>query len=124
MIQIRHGMFETNSSSTHSLIICSEEEYKQFRRGELFACAESKTLLTIDEVVKKLQTDPCYRELPPLPSPVTPDSLAAYLEEHDLEWEITSWGDWREIELEHFEDHHTTKSGDKIVAFGVYGEHW
>jgi len=35
MKQVRHGVFETNSSSTHSLVICTTEEYKKFENGEL-----------------------------------------------------------------------------------------
>jgi len=33
--QIRRGVFETNSSSTHSLTMCSEEEFEQWKNGEL-----------------------------------------------------------------------------------------
>lgn len=33
--QIRFGVYETNSSSTHSLTMCSEEEFKQWKNGEL-----------------------------------------------------------------------------------------
>lgn len=33
--QIRLGVYETNSSSTHSLTICSEEEFEQWKNGEL-----------------------------------------------------------------------------------------
>lgn len=32
--QIRRGVFETNSSSTHSLTMCSEEEFEQWKNGE------------------------------------------------------------------------------------------
>ena len=33
--QIRRGVFETNSSSMHSLTMCSEEEFEQWKNGEL-----------------------------------------------------------------------------------------
>ena len=33
--QIRRGVFETNSSSTHSLTICTEEEFNKWKNGEL-----------------------------------------------------------------------------------------
>ena len=33
--QIRRGVFETNSSSTHSLTMCSEEEFEQWKKGEV-----------------------------------------------------------------------------------------
>ena len=32
MIKIRNSVFETNSSSTHSIIICSQAEYEQLDR--------------------------------------------------------------------------------------------
>jgi hypothetical protein len=35
MIQIRQGVFETNSSSTHSITICTKKEYEAFENGEL-----------------------------------------------------------------------------------------
>ncbi len=31
MYQIRQGVFETNSSSTHSMCICTEEEFANFK---------------------------------------------------------------------------------------------
>ena len=35
MRQVRIGTFETNSSSTHTLVIVSKEEYEKFKKGEL-----------------------------------------------------------------------------------------
>ena len=35
MIQIRHGVFETNSSSTHSMVVCSDEDLAKWEKGEL-----------------------------------------------------------------------------------------
>lgn len=36
MLQIRNGVFETNSSSTHALILCTQEEYDKLVLHELF----------------------------------------------------------------------------------------
>lgn len=33
---IRRETFETNSSSTHSLTICSKEEFEKWKTGELY----------------------------------------------------------------------------------------
>ena len=33
-IQVRKGLFETNSSSVHSLVLCSESEYEKWKNGE------------------------------------------------------------------------------------------
>lgn len=35
MKQIRKNVFETNSSSTHTLAICTEDEYKKWQDGKL-----------------------------------------------------------------------------------------
>lgn len=35
MKQVRRGVFETNSSSTHSITICTLEEFEKFKAGEL-----------------------------------------------------------------------------------------
>lgn len=35
MKQIRLGIFETNSSSTHSIVICTDEEFEKWKNGEL-----------------------------------------------------------------------------------------
>ena len=34
-IQIRRNVFETNSSSVHSMTMCSDDEYKKWENGEL-----------------------------------------------------------------------------------------
>ncbi len=90
--QIRHGVFETNSSSTHSLIICTEEDFEAFRRGE-------KILHWDDTLV----------------------DAAKYKEDHgrypDEYRTFDQMGDYFEFYTEHF----TTPSGDKMVAFGEYG---
>ena len=36
MIKIRQGAFETNSSSSHSLVVCSKETWSDFVAGKLF----------------------------------------------------------------------------------------
>lgn len=34
--QIRRYVFETNSSSVHSLTMCSGEEFKKWKNGEVY----------------------------------------------------------------------------------------
>lgn len=36
MLQIRHGVFETNSSSTHSITMCTQAEFDAWKNGEVF----------------------------------------------------------------------------------------
>lgn len=35
MKQIRIGVFETNSSSTHTLVVCTDEELEKWKKGEM-----------------------------------------------------------------------------------------
>lgn len=35
MRQIRIGVFETNSSSTHTLVVCTDEELEKWKKGEM-----------------------------------------------------------------------------------------
>lgn len=89
-INIRKNVFETNSSSVHSLCICTEEEFDAWKKGELYYNYWS------DEFTK---------------SPVD-----GWNEDNQ-----TYEGFFEESWLETYEEHFTTPSGDKMVAFGRYG---
>lgn len=82
MINIRANTFETNSSSTHSITICTEEEYNKFVNGELGIDWD-------DRLVPK----------------------------EEAEYDFDTYGEG----YEWYEEHYTSPSGDKIVAFGYYG---
>lgn len=51
--QIRNGVFETNSSSTHSIVIGTEEEFNKWERGELicYTGVSPNELITKEEQV-------------------------------------------------------------------------
>lgn len=34
-IKIRRGVFETNSSSVHSLVMCTDDDYYKWKKGEI-----------------------------------------------------------------------------------------
>ena len=46
---VRQGVFETNSSSTHSLSICSTEDFKKWMNNELFYCCDEDKFYTLEE---------------------------------------------------------------------------
>lgn len=33
---IRRGLFETNSSSVHSIVMCNSDEYNKWRNGDVY----------------------------------------------------------------------------------------
>ena len=90
-MQIRQGVFETNSSSVHSLTICSQEEYDRWEKGELLFSRYKEVF--VEKTPETENDEDCLTQ--------------------------NEWYD--DVECETFSDSHTTKSGDKIVAFGYYG---
>lgn len=52
-IQIRLGVFETNSSSTHAVFVVSSEEFKQWEAGEVRYCPAFDNLLPTSEALEE-----------------------------------------------------------------------
>ena len=92
MKTIRFGVFETNSSSTHSLTIVSKEDYDAWEEGKLLFDRWNKIFVPVEE--KDTYEDP-----------------------EDL-YTIDEYDD---IDMEPFRQTYKTKNGDEIVAFGYYG---
>ena len=132
--QIRKGVFETNSSSVHSLTICGADTFKKWENGELLYDNWR------DEFIK--------------PIPELSDSQKEDAKESYIKKMGPYWKQWDELNVEekekwyseygvshglisedaktynqYFEDNYydtysreyTTKSGDNIVIFGYYG---
>lgn len=137
---IRKGTFETNSSSTHSLTLCTKETYEQWKKGELlFDEWEEKFVKPLnyseEELKEKyfsnrvktisngiLYENTYYADIKDLISKVEVskeelDKYAKYLDEnlatYDSYWEYSG--------LEEFEESYTTPGGETIIAFGRYG---
>jgi hypothetical protein len=96
MIQVRKSIFETNSSSTHSLTLCDESEFEKWKNGELVFDYYN------DELVE-----------------ITPQIQEA-IDNGDDDFKTYSEF-FSGLDYETFRQKTTTKSGDKVVAFGYYG---
>lgn len=55
--QIRFGIFETNSSSTHSLTIFTDEQYKKWLAGDLYCSTWGNNFITKEEYEKLNEDD-------------------------------------------------------------------
>jgi len=93
MIQVRNNIFETNSSSVHTLVICTEDEFKKFNNDEL--CLDDWN----DILVSFNKHDNGNRFL----------SSDEFFEDKGFDHY-----------LEHYEEHREI-NGIKIVVFGRYG---
>jgi hypothetical protein len=118
--QIRQGVFETNSSSTHSITMCTKNEFDDWRNGKLYrndgwwssstSTLKSKAFLTYDEAIELIKTSSYYK-------PIEEDEdIGEYLKEYDI-YSYENWGDYYETDVSHY----TTPGGENIVAVCYYG---
>lgn len=130
--QVRQGVFETNSSSTHSLTICTENEYDKWKKGELlFDYWDDKfvnpadTSLTDDEKesVKEdynKRKQKYWKDWEDLSEKEKEELYAEGLKEKYSE--TMTYDEWLDDSyLETYVHNYTTPNGEKIIAFGRYG---
>lgn len=126
MLQVRHGVFETNSSSTHSITLCKKSEYDAWVNGEVYLNDgwwvkelenRDKKFLTREEAVKLITDSGHYKDTD-LYSLDEAELLEIF---NDEEIYDTEWYDNMCEYYETYEVKYTTESGEDIIAFGYYG---
>lgn len=126
MLQIRTGVFETNSSSTHSLTICEANDFEKFKSGEMIMVS-GKIMSFKEAIIAGLENRWISDEDKVKLNKLLEDSEADKEQVLGVLSEILdvckNYSDYEanHSDLEQFERSHTTESGDKIVAFGYYG---
>lgn len=110
MFQIRKGVFETNSSSTHSITMCSKEEFDKWKDGELLFDALDDVFITREEAIAEIKKT--HKD-------ITDEDIVNRLDGGD-DW-YTYSGYFNNYDLETFTATHVTKKGEVVVAFGRYG---
>ena len=139
MRQVRYGLFETNSSSTHSLIIANDKEYKQLLDGELFVSWDGN-FITREQVINSLlkcATEYNYNndmlellkeefdiDVPAITREFLKDLSTDILDALCREFidGIESYGSYMGSEyLDNYEETYVSEHGDKIHIFGLYG---
>lgn len=118
MIKYRLGMFESNSSSTHSMIIGMEDDYKKWENGELlYKRYENQGFYTKEEAIDILKEIPWYKNRDINFDTIDPEELNEWLEDEGF---ISA--DWLDNdELEHDYNEFVTPSGEKICMICRYG---
>lgn len=112
--QIRRGVFETNSSSVHSLTMCTAEEYQKWKDGKVLFCKYEDMFGTKEEIIEELKKNPWLRK-------VDWDD-EDYVSDIFSDEGVQTCKEFFENDyFETFEQRYTTPSGDEIVAFGYYG---
>ena len=136
MKQIRHSVFETNSSSTHSITICTEEQFNKWKSGELLfdywnnCFAENVQLTDRDKEEARRQYESqkgdYWKEWNQLSTEEIESWYNRYanvLQKNDMDDMKTykQYFDDYDDYLERYTKYYTSPSGDKIVIFGKYG---
>lgn len=118
MLNIRGKVFETNSSSVHTLAIAKENEYEQWVNGELLYLdvdsvyfpneVPSKQFFTLEEAKEFFNYLRTFNE---------------YLDDNDFDTTFVTFNHYiySDYWLENYSERHETESGDRIVVFGKYG---
>lgn len=115
IVQIRQSVFETNSSSTHSVSVCYKKDWEDFKTGKKWLCPENFEFLDKDKAIlenKKM--------------------LNNFIKNGGDEEEFIS-DNWFEIFLSYddyyeympseyysFDDETTLSDGKKVISFGYY----
>lgn len=143
MIQIRHSTFETNSSSTHSLNICTRQEWNDWREGKLlynpyeekfidnYLLSEEKKQAKLREYYDTEIKKEYYKDFPDLTKEELSKLMMMAVQDNFIFQDLSGLEDndyytydayWdRNDELEGYSEYYTSKAGDEIVIFGEYG---
>lgn len=127
MLQIRRNVFETNSSSTHSITMCSKDDYDRWINGEVYlnegwwrndneSKYKDKKFVTRDEAIDIIKCnggsieydDECH------------ENFDEYIAEEYYIYTSDEYINDNES-LEWFEDKYVTASDETVIAFGLYG---
>lgn len=95
---IRRNTFETNSSSTHSLTMCTQDEYEKWKNGELVFDRWEDILVEPIEKVEQ-EDDFCDKNY----------------------FTYEEFFDYYGCEYETYAEKFKTPNGEEIIAFGYYG---
>lgn len=119
---IRLGVFETNSSSTHTMVIMSEEDFEKWKNGDILRYKWEDKFVSKEEaqeIINKLKADYAKEYK------VNIDDVEIYDLNHDGTYDeeiplaYEDFDDWRNLERDI--SHYKTKSGEDLVILCWYG---
>ena len=113
-MQIRRGVFETNSSSMHSLTMCSDDEFQKWKRGEVLYWSYADRFCTRDKIIEELKTNPWNSKVDWNNHDVIHD---IFIDEGIKTYDEFFCMDYYET----FLNSYITPNNEKVIAFGYYG---
>lgn len=119
--QIRRGVFETNSSSVHSITMCSHDEYTKWISGDLIFDKDWEKFTTRENAIEKVKGLTHWKTgelLYPNADWSNKEEVDEILRKNHYYTEEEYWDN---TDYETFDDTYTTPNGEVIHAFGYYG---
>lgn len=118
---VRQGVFETNSSSVHSLTMAMKDDYEKFENGELFYIVYNypyfknvdTDFISRDELYQIAKENGFIGKIHDTSELL--DFFNGDVVSYDLFWDEDS------ERFDYFTDEFTTPKGETVVAFGYYG---
>lgn len=123
MIKVRSCVFETNSSSTHTITMCTEEQFTRWQKNQIFWDNDAEELIEESEMLESIADSCgqcCVDELLETKEKSYQDYLKM-LADYDY-YTRSSFIDMNTYE--HFSKKYTSSSGEVIYAFGWYGSNY
>lgn len=130
MINVRHGVFETNSSSVHTLVLCTEDQYKQMEQGKVLLDYQGRHY-TINEAInlveKRINANPKIYDQEEIDfikniNDKSENQIITWLKDHESFFTLEDYLDNEYYET--FKTEMTTPGGEKVIAFGFYGQNY
>ena len=126
MKQVRSNTFETNSSSTHSICMCTKDQYDSWASdwdslkadSVIYSNCEEK-LVAVEEAVKYANRYHDYVEISDILDTDSPkhDDAVDYMRDEGF----MTCNDFDDYTEETYYKEFVTQGGETVVAFGNYG---
>lgn len=142
MLRVREGTFETNSSSSHNIVIVEDSQLEKWKNGEIFYIEDGNKFVSkyekekydaslYGELILEHANDNVYQE--EIVEAIKNNRLKEYVQEmiDDDIWYVDSYDRplsfeewesvWENRELEEDSEEYITPKGEKIHIFCQYG---
>lgn len=119
MKQIRRALFETNSSSVHTLVIVPSEDYNKWKNNEI-VYVECQNRFIDYEDLRAFYYDEKLCDHNDCKDCMRNEKICARTD-YWTDQIMTYEGYFSDEFMEDYEEEYKTKSGDEITIFGYYG---
>lgn len=115
--QIRRNTFESNSSSVHTITMCSIDEYEKWKRGELYFNKWDDYFVSKEDIKNEVIKDTSYTG-----SLTDFEEMLVFYKNYYESGIVTEEEYFNNCDYETYCEEYKTNSGETVVAFGYYGE--